>query len=189
MELENTLLNQKLQAMLDKHEITELVHAYCNAADRHDHVKMRSLYHEDAYDDHGAFFKGLAMEFIDKLPEIQAPMEVLHHNVTTLNIRLDGNYAEGEVYIIAFHRFATEDGSADLLIGGRYFDQYEKRNNSWKFKLRAVDADWATFDSPSKLAMDHPFVSGANQGKPGPEDPSYQYYRLMTFGETYPFKR
>lgn len=175
----------KLQAMLDKHEITELIYAYCNAADRHDHVKMRSLYHEDAKDDHGIFFKGLAMDFIDQLPEIQKPMEILHHNVTTINIELDGDYAEGEVYIIAFHRFKTEEGPADLLIGGRYFDHYEKRNGVWKFSLRAIDADWAHFDSPSKIAMDHPMVAGANNGIPGKDDPSYEYFKLLKFGQKF----
>ena len=30
---------ERIDAMLDKHEITELLYAYCNAADRHDHVK------------------------------------------------------------------------------------------------------------------------------------------------------
>ena len=105
-----------------------LCNAYCNAADRHDNEKFRSLYHEDAIDDHGAFFKGLAMEFIDTLPDIQANMEILHHNVTTVNIKLDGNRAEGEVYIIAFHKISTTEGPFDLLIGGRYFDRYEKRN-------------------------------------------------------------
>ena len=59
---------QQLDEQLDKQAIYELIMAYCNAADRHDHVKMRTLYHEDAIDDHGHFAKGLAMEFIDKLP-------------------------------------------------------------------------------------------------------------------------
>jgi hypothetical protein len=35
----------------------------------------------------------LAMEFIDRLPEIQAPMQILHHNVTTVNLKLDGDIA------------------------------------------------------------------------------------------------
>jgi len=48
-----------------------------------------------AHDDHGSFFKGPAMEFIDMLPEIQAPMEILHHNITSINIALDGDKAEG----------------------------------------------------------------------------------------------
>ena len=44
---------QQLQALLDKQAIHDLIHAYCNAADRRDLDKMRALYHEDAIDDHG----------------------------------------------------------------------------------------------------------------------------------------
>src|SRR3546814_16247307 len=83
-------LEQQLEALLDKQAISELVHAYCNAADRHDFDKMRALYHDDAIDEHGKFAKGPASEFLNKLPEIQAPMAVLHQNVTTINLKLDG---------------------------------------------------------------------------------------------------
>src|SRR5690606_23761383 len=119
-------LEEQLQALLDKQAIMELINTYCNAADRHDNETFRPPYHEDAIDDHGSFFKGLAMDFMEKLPDIQASMEILHHNVTTVNIKLDGERGEGEVYIIAFHRIRTEEGPIDLLIGGRYFDRYEK---------------------------------------------------------------
>jgi hypothetical protein len=175
-------VDARLQALLDKQEITELIHSYCNAADRHDHIKMRSLYHEDAIDDHGAFFKGLAMEFIDKLPEIQAPMRILHHNVTTVNIALDGNYGEGEIYILAFHQVEAEDQPVDLMIGGRYFDKYEKRTGVWKFSHRTVVAVWATFNNPSTVCLDHPMIEGSHIGQPGPEDPSYEFFRLLRRG-------
>ncbi|MEH6583456.1 MAG: nuclear transport factor 2 family protein [Halioglobus sp.] len=173
----------KLIALLDKQEITELVHSYCNAADRHDHEKMRSLYHPDAIDDHGSFFKGLAMDFIDKLPEIQAPMEILHHNVTTLNIALDGDRAEGEVYILAFHKVKTDGDSMDMLIGGRYFDKYEKRDGVWKFSHRAVVADWAHSHHPSLVNLDNPMIEGSHIGKPGPSDPSYDFFELFKRGQ------
>ena len=45
-------LDPRVQALLDKQEIRELIYRYCNAADRHDNELMRSLYHEDAIDEH-----------------------------------------------------------------------------------------------------------------------------------------
>lgn len=175
-----------LQQLLDKQAILELVNTYCRAADRHDHALMRTLYHEDATDDHGSFFKGLAMEFIDKLPAIQAPMAILHHNVTTVNIRFNPDnpcQAEGEVYLIAFHQIKTEQGLMDLLIGGRYLDRYEKRQNQWKFSHRAVLADWANLHNPTIVNLDNPIIAGAHIGKPGEADPSYQVLNLFGRGQ------
>lgn len=178
--------NKAIQQLLDKQAIHELVNIYCRAADRHDHALMRSLYHEDATDDHGAFFKGPAMEFIDHLPEIQAPMAILHHNVTTVNIRFaadNPDRAEGEVYIIAFHQVKTDDGLMDLLIGGRYLDIYEKRDGQWRFLHRAALADWARVDNPSTVDLKHPMVDGAHIGTPGDKDPSYSQLSLFGRGK------
>ncbi len=169
-------MTPELQALLDKESIRELVQLYCRAADRHDHELMRSLYHADAIDDHGSFFKGLAMDFIDRLPQIQAPMKILHHNVTTHNIELHGDTAEGETYIIAFHQVATDNGNIDLLIGGRYFDKYAKRDGKWKFSHRATVADWANLHEPSIVCLDNPMIEGSYIGKPGVADASYAFF-------------
>ena len=178
-------INSKIQEILDKESIRELVGTYCRAADRHDNDLMRSLYHEDAYDDHGSFFKGKAMEFIDLLPEIQKSMGILHHNVTTHNIKLNGDRAEGETYIIAFHQVLTEEGNYDVLIGGRYFDEYEKRNSVWKFSSRAVDADWVYVNDPSKVNLTHSMIQGADIGSPNKKDPSYERLKLFKRGIRY----
>lgn len=178
----SSLQEQQLQLLLDKQAIHELIHAYCNAADRRDTEKMRSLYHADAIDDHGGFFKGLAMEFIDRLPDIQAPMEILHHNVTTVNIKLDGNYGEGEVYVLAFHKVATDAEPLDLLIGGRYLDKYEKRDGVWKFSHRAVLADWVNVHNPSIVDLNNPLIEGSLLGKTGTDDPSYGFFTLFKRG-------
>lgn len=176
---------EQINQMLDKQAITDLLYAYCNAADRHDNEKMRSLYHEDAVDDHGAFFKGAAMDFIDHLPDIQKNMQILHHNLTTINIALDGDYAEGEVYVLAFHQVMTEEGAIDVLIGGRYLDKYEKREGIWKFSYKAVLADWVKISEPSEVNLQHPFVQGSHIGTPGPKDPSYDTFRLLGFGKPF----
>ena len=47
----------------------------------------------------------------------------------------------------------SDDQNFDVLIGGRYFDEYEKRNGIWKFSSRAVDADWAYVNDPSKVNL------------------------------------
>jgi hypothetical protein len=172
-----------LRELLDKQALYELVMAYANAADRHDHAKMRALYHADAIDEHGHFAKGPAMEFIDKLPQIQAPMAILHHNITTVNLKLDGDKAEGEVYLIAFHQVREENRLHDVLIGGRYFDKYEKRDGAWKFSYRSIVADWAYANDPSAVQLEHPFLAGAHIGKPGPVDPSYGFFSLLKRGE------
>lgn len=176
-------MDPKLQLLIDKQDITDLVYAYCNASDRHDHDKLRQLYHPDAIDDHGGFFRGLAMEFIDQLPQIQAPMNILHHNVTNINLALDGDYAEGEIYVLAFHQIDSEEGPKDLLIGGRYFDKYEKRDGLWKYSERAVVADWATVNTPSTVQLDHPLVEGSRIGRPGQADPSFGFFRLLQWGK------
>ena len=75
------------------------------------------------------------------------------------------------------------DGVIDLLIGGRYFDKYEKRDGQWKFSYKAVVADWATVDSPSRVQLDHPMLAGSYFGKPGAGDPSYEVFKLIRFGQ------
>jgi hypothetical protein len=184
LQLQSLQLQTQLQELFDKQALMELINTYCNAADRHDHEKMRSLYHPDAIDDHGSFSKGSAMQFIDKLPQIQAPMLILHHNVTTVNLKLNGSHAEGEVYIIAFHKVRNDDGSSfDLLIGGRYFDKYEKRDGVWKFSYRSVVADWTNVHQPSIVDLQHPILDGAYIGKPGTADPSYGFFSLFKRGQ------
>ncbi|MEM9256079.1 MAG: nuclear transport factor 2 family protein [Pseudomonadota bacterium] len=172
-------MDRALQHLIDVQAIKELVHRYCRAVDRRDYETLRKLYHSDAVDDHGSFFKGLASEFIDQLPDIQAPMSILHHNVTTVNVELDGDYAEGEVYVLAFHQVATDDQPLDLIIGGRYLDKYERRQGQWKYGERAVLADWATVNHPSAVQIDHPMLHGSKIGRPGPDDPAYKFFRLF----------
>ena len=123
------------------------------------------------------------MEFIDQLPAIQAPMEILHHNVTNINLAIDGDYAEGEIYVLAFHKIRTDTEPMDLLIGGRYFDRYEKRDGVWKYSARAVVADWAMVNETSTVQLEHPLVQGSHIGKPGQEDPSYGFFKLLQWGK------
>ena len=47
-----------VQQLIDKQQLLELSLEYCRAIDRRDFVRLRSLYHDDAIDDHGGMFRG-----------------------------------------------------------------------------------------------------------------------------------
>ncbi len=169
-----------LAALIAKDRIRQLALLYCRASDRRDFDLMRSLYHEDATDDHGGMFKGPAMEFIDRLPQIMADIELTTHHITNHLIALhpDGVRAEGELNIIAYHRVQTPDGPQDAIIGGRYLDHYECRDGScWKFAARKIVLDWNRI-GPSLCDFDHPTAQGVARCGAA-DDPSYALLPLM----------
>ena len=47
-------MGDTLQTLLDKQALAELVYGYCRACDRRDFALVRTLYHDDAIDDHGS---------------------------------------------------------------------------------------------------------------------------------------
>jgi hypothetical protein len=177
-------MDPRLATLIAKDAIRDLVMAYARAADRKDTALMRSRYHPDAVEDHGSFFQGLARDFIDRLPEIQAPIDILSHHVTSHSIVVDGDRAEGEVYVLAMHRVQRGAGQPafDVLVGGRYLDGYACRDGAWKFSRRAIVADWAHVWDPSIIALDHAMVAGSLIGQAGPADPSYRLLGLLPRG-------
>ena len=175
-------MDPRLATLIAKDAIRDLVSTYARAADRKDHALMRTLYHPDAMEDHGAFFQGLASEFIDRLPEIQAPIDILQHHVTSHNIVITGERAEGEVYVLAMHRVQRSGAAFDVLVSGRYLDGYECRDGAWKFSRRAIVADWAHVWDPSIITLDNDMVAGSLIGRAGADDPSYRLLGLLPRG-------
>jgi len=66
--------------------LSELVHSYCRACDRRDFALVRTLYHDDAIDDHGAMFRGSVDEYVAWLPGVMANFEATVHSITTTSV-------------------------------------------------------------------------------------------------------
>lgn len=167
--------------MLDEFQLRKLVHRYCRAVDRGDDAQLRSLYHHDAQDHHGAFSTGSTEDFFSQLAAARPYIKSMQHNVTTVNFAVSGEHAEGEVYTIATHTFRAGDHDVDVVIGGRYLDKYEKRDGTWKFTERTIVTDWAHVNDPSTLDLSHPITRDTPRGAPDTDDPSHQFFSLLTY--------
>ena len=103
----------EVQDMLDEFALRKLVHAYCRAVDRGDLALLRTLYHPDASDAHGALTgssPGSVTEFLDQLAAMRPYVRSMQHNITTVNFAVDGDVAEGEIYTIATHTVVRRCG-------------------------------------------------------------------------------
>ena len=168
-----------LQEMLDEFQLRRLVNGYCRAVDRGDIAGLRGMYHHDAEDDHGTFSTGKVDDFLTQLAAARPYIRSMQHNITTANFATIGDFAEGEIYTISTHTFAAGDRDVDVIVGGRYFDKYEKRDGIWKFIERKIVTDWAHVNDPSSVDLSHPITSDTSRGAPGENDPSYEYFSLL----------
>lgn len=165
-----------LAEALDRMALQKLAWTYCHAIDRQDLALVRSLYHDDAVDDHGAMFCGSPDEYVAWLPAMLANWQLTSHTITTMQFLIAGDVAEGELATTAWHR--TADGTRDMIAHGRYLDQYRKADGVWKFQRRSLVLDW--FEDRTVQPGDGPAIDqGVASGQPGAHDPLYA--RLSLF--------
>jgi ketosteroid isomerase-like protein len=168
-----------LQEMLDEFALRKLVHNYCRAVDRGDFATLRELYHPDAVDAHGEISTGSVDELLRTLEASRPHIRSMQHNITTVNFVIEANLAEGEIYTVATHTFGAGDRDVDVIIGGRYLDKYEKRDDIWKIIERTIVTDWAHVNDPSAVDLSHPITKGTLKGSPGADDPSHQFFSMF----------
>lgn len=160
----------ELAEALDRMALQKLVWTYCHAIDRQDLVLVRSLYHDDAVDDHSPMFIGSPDEYVAWLPAMLANWQLTAHTITAMQFLIAGDRAEGELASTAYHR--TVDGSREVIAHGRYLDQYRKVAGIWKFQHRSLVLDWME-DRPVQRSAGPGIDEGLALGQPGRNDPVY----------------
>jgi hypothetical protein len=134
-----------LEELHARTEINDVLLRYCRAVDRSDWDLLRTVYHPDAYDDHGVF-KGSVEEFIAYDIERREHIEHSVHMISNVQIEFRGTTeAVVETYCLALQRFGrgadvVRDGNAAARIQAicRYVDRFEERNGAWKIAHRTM---------------------------------------------------
>lgn len=185
----------ELQEIVDRKRIYDVLTRYCRALDRCDVALMRSVYWDDARDDHGVF-NGGAQEFAEFIiREIQNWFDVTMHAIMNVHMEFDGTVACTESYLFAYHKVRGEkrkieeifgstylsqfdwskvDGVPHVFFyGGRYVDRFEKRGGEWKIAHRQVVMDWNQNEISSAILDEGMFRTLDLRGVRGPSDPVF----------------
>ena len=135
-------MDAQLQELLDKKAIEEVVMRYGRTQDWLDTPGQDSCFWPDADIDFG-FFKGNGADWVKAvMPEQEAIRR--WHMSTSLIVEVNGDHAVGECYGIAVGTGSDEDGNlVDNMYGGRYLDEYEKRDGQWRISKRTYILDWS----------------------------------------------
>lgn len=168
--------HSRLQRMLARDEIREVLARYARGVDRADGPLLKSCYHPDAIEEHGGNYTGNAFDYVDGAIARIRNMGKMQHLLGTSHIEFDGDTAWVETYTWTFARFATAGGSVDTFTGGRLIDRFEQRDGAWKIVHRRTVFDWNR-DTPSNegwcTGLFDPARPGMLLGTKDGQDPSY----------------
>jgi hypothetical protein len=138
-------LEAEVRDLAARRDIHDAIQRYMRAQDRLLPELHLSAFHEDAYVDCG-LYAGPAAGFVEFAQGFLRELKGSQHLIGQVQIKLDGDVADGEAYFIAWHRVVEEGEEKDLFIAGRYVDRYEKRNGEWRIAKRRELIDWARTD-------------------------------------------
>lgn len=139
----------------DRFEIEQTLFRYARGVDRREWELVRSIYHPDAIDDHGAYSGGVE-GFIEFLRNRHQNIEQSLHLITNIMIEFGApDAALVESYFICYQRLASteklekglnaatiEPGQTLQIVSvGRYIDRFERRDSRWAVASRKVAYD------------------------------------------------
>jgi len=136
----------RLQGLLDREAIRDVLSRYCRGLDRMDRAMAESVWWADGTAFYDGIFEGTGHEFVEWVWQAHAGMERHSHQITNVLIDLDGDVAKSEAYVtVVLWTLADSDGKQAELIGrGRYLDRWSKRGAAWAIDHRIHLLDMST---------------------------------------------
>ncbi|MDD9997441.1 MAG: nuclear transport factor 2 family protein [Rhodospirillaceae bacterium] len=157
--------------LLDRQEIYDCLLRYTRGMDRLDPDSVISAFHPDASANGGTREElaagGVAMHSEEN--------RYTQHCLTNHYCELDGDLANAETYFVYFG--AREREATDVL-GGRYIDEFERRDGEWRLSKRIVLVEWSSSlplgkDIGTSPSTDAPEAMNDPRSRRSREDASY----------------
>jgi hypothetical protein len=173
------LMDDRIQTLLDHHEIQQLLATYCHGCDRGDEVEMASVYSEDSFDDHGPRKMSGRELAIDTVGDTSA--SIVSHQLGQSLIRVQGDAAGAETYFLATVIYPPDaEGRQDInQLAGRYVDELRREDGAWRIKRRTCVREWSI-----SLPVTRDWLAGQDfvQSRRGPADLSWRVLGLTHSG-------
>ncbi|MCT2399137.1 nuclear transport factor 2 family protein [Novosphingobium mangrovi (ex Huang et al. 2023)] len=161
------MTDSSFEQIAEKFAITEQIYRYCRSVDRLDVPLGHSVFHEDATADYGPTgYRGTGRGAIDWICEAHKYLLAHSHQVTNINIVLDGERAGSEAYVTATLRMEREGKMMLMEIWARYCDRWSKRDGTWRIDHRDTVID---YDSIREVTP----MNRHEWARRDPQDPSY----------------
>ena len=114
-----------------RHQIMNVLALHSRGVDRGDATMLGAAYHPDATVDYG-FFKGPASTLVAILGDAQKTAPPTTHRTCSCWIKVDGDRAISESYVIAH----VEDAETQRMVLGRYLDTHACIDGQWRLTHR-----------------------------------------------------
>ena len=163
-----------LHDLVARQQIQDALMRAARGIDRLDRELILSAYHPGARDSHGSF-EGTAEDFADWVVQRHTgTVSVCNHLLGNILIRVEGDVAHCESYVLALHRVTADGVPHDLFAMGRYVDRFELRDGAWRIADRYVVFDKDRLDPVGRM-WEGPLTQDLERGVRDRSDPSYRY--------------
>jgi ketosteroid isomerase-like protein len=141
----------KLQLLLDRDHVSQVLHTYATAIDTRDWELLASCFTEDLEADFRAFggrevVKGRAA-WVEIIKGTIAGLDATQHLTANHVHKIDGDTATLTAYLQAVHRLDTARGDPEYTVGGYYTCDMargapDEVNAGWRMRRYSLNVTW-----------------------------------------------
>ena len=166
--------DRQLLLLADRLAIDEVLVRYCRGIDRCEAAELRRVFAPDAALDYGSGPQ-LRDGAIDQLMAGLRAMRLTQHSISNSLVEIDGDCARAETCCTALHILGLPGQEIEMVVGGRYLDQLERREDGWQITERLYVMDWNRQGPATMQVSGGLYDTLQRRGARWPDDPSYAW--------------